>query len=1099
MSLSRYRQVRVSGFLPVSLSSNTLNTTRVPSNIYPDTMTEFLYRTTLTVLGALVLFLTATDGAYARNADRLKPANTTNNGEHVEAAQYLPGTIVLRLKNSVINNRGHVFFGISSLDRVLETLGADSRRALFPLAPYNNELLAKSASTTDARYNHFDRFYIVTFTNPYTVEWAIQEIMASGAVEFAEPHFVFDLFFTPDDPQFPQQYALDLIEIEKAWDITKGDSTLSIGVVDSGVEWSHEDLTDNIFLNPGETGLDNQGKDRRDNGIDDDNNGFIDDWHGWDFVGHPKSIEEWQFQQWTPDNNPAPRPLNISGYQGYHGTWVSGSASAVTDNGTGVAAPGFRTKILPVKASADSIGTGTVAAGYEGIRYAADMGAKVINASFGGNINAGQLQGLQAVIDYAYDRGALVVAASGNASTNNDRTPQYPAGFDHVLSVGATSFDDAPADFSGYGVSVDVWAPGVAIHTTNIRNLYTAANVSGTSFSSPITAGVAALVFSLHPDWDPDQVAMQLRSTGDHVGASGGVSPYFFRRVNAYRAVSINRDFESENPEMLLPGVGLLSYLINNKPTDTIKGDDDIVTVQLTLKNYLAPTKNLSISYFDNDELATVAPVSVETIGTMETGTTEVQVRIDPDSDVQFSEGSLQLILKLEDGDYEDYVALTVPVQLPGWYQQEDPPATGQNGLAGNSIVTVTPKIAWTISNVQTGQTTFTPFYSRVSDGNSWRQFRQVSMQGNGIQEPLYSIYALDHQLAWAGSGPSSGNAAVFKTTSGGSNWQRSSVATITGFVNSVHFWDAENGIFLGDPRNRVWGIGHTTDGGATWAPLPTLLPALSTDEIGWNNSYAAYGDNLWFGTNEKRIYRSTDRGNTWTPVAAPGTNSFGIAFANEDDGLAVFSPRGDGSGENMITVSHNGGASWQQAPLPFPTATPQGVTFVPGTTRAFVGTQRGVFETSDFGQTWRQMAMPVMEFTSLLLSAAADEETGEVGAYGTNVFSQLMTYKEEGEEEPSSGIEHTGTYTGNATLHQSIPNPTNTTTTIYYELKEAAGVELALYDSRGTKVMVLAEGTTEAGPHSVQLDVSGLPSGTYYYMLDTGAERLIRSLMVIK
>jgi subtilisin family serine protease/photosystem II stability/assembly factor-like uncharacterized protein len=1000
--------------------------------------------------------------------------------------------LIVKLKRGMTNTRTSVYFQIPSLDVVLDRIDAHERAPLLPMAPFD-QVLPLGPENQEKGY---DRVYVLRYGAPYDPLWVCEEMKKTGAVEFAEPYYIFNLTAAPNDPLNSGAYWLDMIHAREAWEVTHGDSTVSIGIVDTGVDWLHEDLSDNIAINPGESGLDAQGKDKRTNGKDDDNNGVIDDYHGWDFVGNP-TLEQMQSGVLTPDNDPRPRLNNLPGYEGYHGTEVAGCAAARADNGKGLAGPAFHSKLIPAKCAPDSIGTNSVLAGYDGIRYAADRGARVINCSWGGPVDGGNTQAMQTVIDYAYDKGALVVAASGNGGTNNDLTPSFPANLKHVLSVGASDSKDSVAGFAEYGVSVGVWAPGVGILTTYPNNQYVSNNVDGTSFASPITAGVAALVFGRHPDWTPDQVAMQLRVTGDKLNLSSSqISPYYFRRVNAYRAVWINTSLTSGER---MPGIGIESYTINGKATDTITSLTEPVAVKVVLKNYLAPASNVKIEAFPNQSLTMAAPITVTTMGTMQSVTQDIQVKINPASPVIYSEGNMQLILKVTSGTYEDYLSIPVPVNLPGWHNQLDPQQSAFTVYAGSSIATVSPTTAWAIANVNNQS----PVYTRTTSGNTWASFRAVP-PGN---EEIYCVAALDAQKAWVGTGPDSHDAGIYRTTNSGSAWQRSSVAAITPFVNAIHFFDANNGIFIGDPLNGVWGIGRTTDGGATWTPLPSPLPAPAA-EAGWNNSFTALGDTLWFGTNNSRIYRSTNRGLTWTYGATPSINSFDVAFAKGGlDGIATFNPQSTGAGSDMIAVTHDGGKSWVAARAPFTGTKPQSVTFVPGTTTAYLATQNGVYQTSDFAKTWKQMAMPQMEFSGMILDAAVDSK-GNIGAYGTNIFSQIMTYREAAPPAPvdtvdtaaSVPVEPSGSASGRiATLHQNMPNPFAASTTIGFDLASAANVTVVLHDALGAEVMKIAEGRMTSGAHEVAIDGAKLAPGIYFYTLVADGERLTRSMMVVR
>ncbi|MFQ6078637.1 MAG: S8 family serine peptidase, partial [Thermodesulfobacteriota bacterium] len=281
---------------------------------------------------------------------------------------------------------------------------------------------------------------------------ALAKLRGNPMVEYAEPNYIVRALVLPDDPQFNQLWGLHNtgqtggtpdadIDAPEAWDITKGDPTVVIAVIDTGVAYNHPDLDDgtkrNIWTNDAEL--------NGTPGIDDDGNGYIDDVRGWDFVGE--------------DNDP-------TDYL-FHGTHVAGTIAAIGNNATGISGVNWLASIMPLRIFG-AFGYGDSAKAIEAITYAADNGARVINASWGGG---GFSQALYDAIFYASDAGCLFVAAAGNGGDDgigddNDQDPFYPASYDlpNIISVAATDHNDNLASFSNYGAtSVDVAAPGVAI------------------------------------------------------------------------------------------------------------------------------------------------------------------------------------------------------------------------------------------------------------------------------------------------------------------------------------------------------------------------------------------------------------------------------------------------------------------------------------------------------------------------------------------------------------------------------------------------------------------------------------------------------------
>jgi len=367
------------------------------------------------------------------------------------------------------------------------------------------------------------------------VHEVVAEFAADPAVEYAEPVFIYDLDVMPNDPRTGDQKHLDIVKLAEAWNVSKGSKNVVIGIIDTGVDWDHEDLAANIWVNQGEdVNGDGQITAADDNNIDDDGNGFIDDYRGWDFV------ETEKYPGITPPTNDEDGtvadndPTDVEG----HGTHCAGIASAVTDNGVGIAGTGWNCTIMPIRSGYKIIDeqgfqTGSIAWGYEGVKYAADNGADIISLSWGGG--GASFFGRDA-IDYAYNKGVLIIAAAGNGGAYEKH---YPSSYDHVVSVAATRhWIDKKATFSSYHETVDICAPGDAIYSTYPNSAY--AEISGTSMSSPMVAGVAGLVKALHPEWTHDRVAMQLLETADNIDDDNSdlLGWLGSGRVNAYRAVT---------------------------------------------------------------------------------------------------------------------------------------------------------------------------------------------------------------------------------------------------------------------------------------------------------------------------------------------------------------------------------------------------------------------------------------------------------------------------------------------------------------------------------------------------------------------------------
>src|SRR3954470_807577 len=314
------------------------------------------------------------------------------------------------------------------------------------------------------------------------------------------------------------------MDVPEAWTKATG-AGVTVGIVDTGMLTTHPDLAAQVASNAGETGTDGPGRDKRSNGVDDDGNGYVDDWHGWDFVTAYPSISVYEGDSTAgPDND----PQDNHG----HGTHVAGIVAAQRDNNEGIAGVAPGAKVMPLRALGSN-GRGTSIAIAEAFDYAGKMGLRVVNASLGGpGLDQTQLTAIQA------HPNTLYVIAAANDNVNNDVTPYGPCALPaaNILCVGASDENDRRASFSNYGAtSVDVFAPGTAILSTYTSPAY--AYLQGTSMASPNAAGVAALVLSTRPGASAldvkSAVMASTEARSDLAGKSvtGG-------RVNADRAVS---------------------------------------------------------------------------------------------------------------------------------------------------------------------------------------------------------------------------------------------------------------------------------------------------------------------------------------------------------------------------------------------------------------------------------------------------------------------------------------------------------------------------------------------------------------------------------
>lgn len=324
------------------------------------------------------------------------------------------------------------------------------------------------------------------------VNEVLAELRTDPNVEYAEPNYRVQLAdggavtaVGVSDPLTGGQYSLDQMRVRDAWSRSKGGSNV-IAVLDTGVQADHPDLKGRVLA-------------------------------GRNFVPS------------TPNNNAA----DDNG----HGTWVAGIIAANANDAYGIAGISWTDKILPVKIM-NANGTGSTADLIDGIYWAADEGAEVINMSVGG---FPYLSSVQNAVNYAWGKGSILVGAAGN---NNREERFYPASLTNVISVSATQVNDEFSNWSSYGPAVDVSAPGSSVGTTNCtaticpnRSWGAHTYISGTSFATPNVAGVVALMLAEYPERSPAWVVDRLISTVDDRGYAGWDNRYGRGRVNAFRAV----------------------------------------------------------------------------------------------------------------------------------------------------------------------------------------------------------------------------------------------------------------------------------------------------------------------------------------------------------------------------------------------------------------------------------------------------------------------------------------------------------------------------------------------------------------------------------
>ncbi len=427
---------------------------------------------------------------------------------------FIPGEIIVKFKPGLSpktkTSADITKIGITSIDTLNEKFCINNIDKVF-----------KNKKSNDA-YG-LSNFYKFVFPENKDIFSIIEEYQTDPNVEYAGPNPIMSLYLEPNDPyysssgswgqDYPDMYGLHLINASGAWDVTTGSDEVVVAIVDSGVDYNHEDLAGNMWINEDENAT---------NGIDDDGDGFIDNIYGADIFYNDSD------------------PIDDHG----HGTHCAGIIAAVGNNSLGVVGANWQAKIMAIK-SFNNLGFSGSSTLASAIVWAADNGANVISNSWGPEYRRPSQPIIEAAIKYAYDAGCVIVFAAGNA--HEDVKYYSPQNMAETLTVAATDYNDEKAAFSNWGEKVDVCAPGVDILSLRANNtdMYNDGThivddnyyrASGTSMSCPLVAGLTALLLSKNQSYDKDTLRTIIEYSVDEVNISGY---QYIRggRINASKAI----------------------------------------------------------------------------------------------------------------------------------------------------------------------------------------------------------------------------------------------------------------------------------------------------------------------------------------------------------------------------------------------------------------------------------------------------------------------------------------------------------------------------------------------------------------------------------
>ncbi len=537
--------------------------------------------------------------------------------------------------------------------------------------------LQHPSSSLNHRIRSLDRIYRVHYSGDVSPELLAAKLKRRPDIEYAVPRYYRYLQETPNDPLKGKH--LQFHRFYQAWDETTGSKEVIIGIIDSGVDYTHEDLLNEIWINQDEIpqnwrdslDTDNSGTvtpreiqdfiiDRDEDlngdgtldlqdalasssplttGADTDGNGHDDDLFGWDF---------WQSGLPNPDREQDNDPI---GDFSDHGTHVGGLAGASTDNNTGISGTGYNARIMAVKAGGikdipetNPDETKIIAYGYEAMLYAATNGADIINTSWGGSAFSDFERD---IIETVTDMGVLIISASGNSG--NDEVI-YPASFEQTLAVGSIEPDEQVANYSNYGYNLDVFATGTRI-VGPIRNLpsrdTTYAQLTGTSMSSPIVSGLAALIKSKYPDWSGHRIRQQIRVTSRRIDLTENNDRRYqlgHGYIDAERALTA-----------LLPGLDIVSSdFVNNEGQKLNINEPGKLRFQIA--NYGETISDLNLTLISNQGNISIFDRQKQGLTVAHNDTVEFafELQIDEDYNLERQPGFI-LTMDGYQGEYSDF------------------------------------------------------------------------------------------------------------------------------------------------------------------------------------------------------------------------------------------------------------------------------------------------------------------------------------------------------------------------------------------------------------------------------------------------------------
>ncbi|MCP4580754.1 MAG: S8 family serine peptidase [candidate division Zixibacteria bacterium] len=553
------------------------------------------------------------------------PAAGNNSGITVENA------VVVVFSPSVspltINNQSEIIStGFAEVDALNREFEVSYMWPLFPRAE---------------RYGEYEMagYYSITFNKDIELETVLSAYAGLDIIDKVEPVTAHRTCFTPNDTYYGSQWGLPKVEAEEAWDVGQGSPDIVLGITDTGVDWNHPDLEADIWINENDP-ID---------GEDNDDNGFVDDYRGWDWV---HGVNAWPGEDnMYADND----PMDFDG----HGTHCSGIAAASTNNNLGVAGLGFNSRVMALRVgwqSTDGLGYIRMDFAAAAFYYAANNGAHALNCSWGSS----NTSPLRNATNYAIAQGVVIITAAGNDDTSQ---APYLGTRSDVIAVAATDQGDNKAGFSNYGTWVDVSAPGTAINSTYFDDTYY--TTQGTSMAAPFVTGLVGLIWAAEPALTSQEVFDRILTTTDNID---DINPDYVGllgtgRINAYTALAAH----------LYPRIEIIDYdiTITEGDGDDVLNPGESFDLVVTLENIWSDAFDVTATvlegehYSVNDSIADFGDIA----HSQARANTDQPFNLTIDGDI--NPGIVNLVIEIEASDtYSEQIELPLEVFL---YQQGFP------------------------------------------------------------------------------------------------------------------------------------------------------------------------------------------------------------------------------------------------------------------------------------------------------------------------------------------------------------------------------------------------------------------------------------------